>query len=79
MEKKKDGFPLCANVDFYSGFVYSMLGIPEELYTPLFAIARIAGWCAHRMEEVLTGGRIMRPAYRAAMERTEYIPMEQRP
>jgi citrate synthase len=79
MEKKKDGFPLCANVDFYSGFVYSMLGIPEELYTPLFAIARIAGWCAHRMEEVLTGGRIMRPAYRAAMERTEYIPIEQRP
>jgi citrate synthase len=78
MEKKKDGFPLCANVDFYSGLVYSMLGIPEELYTPLFAIARIAGWCAHRMEEVLTGGRIMRPAYRAAMERTDYVPIGER-
>jgi citrate synthase len=78
MEKKKDGFPLCANVDFYSGLVYSMLGIPEELYTPLFAIARIAGWCAHRMEEVLTGGRIMRPAYRAAMERTAYVPIGER-
>ena len=78
MEKKKNNFPLCANVDFYSGLVYSMLGIPEELYTPLFAIARIAGWCAHRMEEVLTGGRIMRPAYRAVMTRTGYVPMDQR-
>ncbi len=78
MDRKKDGFPLCANVDFYSGFVYSMLRIPPELYTPLFAIARIAGWCAHRMEEVLTGGRIMRPAYRAVMERTEYIPLDAR-
>ena len=78
MEKKKDGFPMCANVDFYSGFVYSMLRIPPELYTPLFAIARIAGWCAHRMEESLTGGRIMRPAYRAVMERTEYVPLEKR-
>ena len=52
MEKKKDGFPMCANVDFYSGFVYSMLRIPPELYTPLFATARIAGWCAHRIEEL---------------------------
>ena len=78
MEKKKDGFPMCANVDFYSGFVYSMLRIPTELYTPLFAIARIAGWCAHRMEESLTGGRIMRPAYRAVMERIDYVPMDER-
>lgn len=78
MERKKDGFPMCANVDFYSGFVYSMLRIPPELFTPLFAIARIAGWCAHRMEESLTGGRIMRPAYRAVMERTEYVPIEAR-
>ena len=78
MEKKKDGFPMCANVDFYSGFVYSMLRIPTELYTPLFAIARIAGWCAHRMEESLTGGRIMRPAYRAVMDRTSYVPIDQR-
>lgn len=78
MEHKKDGFPMCANVDFYSGFVYSMLRIPAELFTPLFATARIAGWCAHRMEEVLTGGRIMRPAYRAVMNRTGYIPPDER-
>ena len=70
--------PACANVDFYSGFVYDMLDIPPELYTPLFAIARIAGWCAHRLEEVLTGGRIMRPAYRAVMERNEYVPLDKR-
>jgi citrate synthase len=49
----------------YSGLVYKMLGFPEELFTPLFAIARIAGWCAHRIEEAMTGGRIMRPGYRA--------------
>ncbi len=76
--RKKQGFPICANVDFYSGFVYQMLGIPEELYTPLFAIARIAGWCAHRMEEVLTCDRIMRPAYRAVVTRRDYTPMEAR-
>ena len=70
--------PTCANVDFYSGFVFDMLGIPPELYTPLFAIARIAGWCAHRMEEVLTGGRIMRPAYRAVMDRNDYTPLDKR-
>ncbi|MDR1599813.1 MAG: citrate synthase [Oscillospiraceae bacterium] len=63
---------LCANVDMYSGLVYQMLGIPEELFTPLFAIARIAGWCAHRVEEALTGNRIIRPAYRAMMDMTEY-------
>ncbi|MGM9614654.1 MAG: citrate synthase [Oscillospiraceae bacterium] len=79
MEKKKDGFPMCANVDFYSGFVYSILRIPSELYTPLFATARIAGWCAHRMEEALTGGRIMRPAYRAVMNRAGYVPIDERP
>ena len=76
--RKKQGFPICANVDFYSGFVYQMLGIPEELYTPLFAIARIAGWCAHRMEEVITCDRIMRPAYRSVMKRLDYIPVEER-
>jgi citrate synthase len=54
-----------ANVDFYSGFVYAMLGIPQELYTPLFAIARISGWCAHRLEELISGGRILRPAYKS--------------
>ena len=55
---------VCANVDFYSGFAYQMLGIPEELFTPLFAIARISGWSAHRIEELINGGRIIRPAYK---------------
>lgn len=55
---------VCANVDFYSGFVYTMLGIPEELFTPIFAIARIPGWCAHRLEELLNGNKIIRPAYK---------------
>ena len=69
---------ICANVDLYSGFVYQMLGIPSELYTPLFAVARIVGWCAHRIEEVLTSGKIIRPAYKSVCERKEYIPMEDR-
>lgn len=56
---------ICANVDFYSGLVYKMLNIPLEMYTPIFAIARTAGWCAHRIEEVLCGGRIIRPAYKS--------------
>lgn len=66
------------NVDFYSGFAYSMLGLPVELYTPIFAIARIAGWSAHRLEEVSTNGKIMRPAYRNVGERKSYISMEER-
>ncbi len=57
-----------ANVDFYSGFIYAMLGIPKELYTPLFAIARISGWCAHRLEELVSGGRILRPAYKSVCD-----------
>ena len=61
-----------------SGLIYNMLDLPEDLYTPLFATARIAGWCAHRMEEVVTGNRIMRPAYRAAVEHRAYVPMEKR-
>ncbi len=69
---------VCANVDFYSGFVYQMLGIPEELFTPLFAIARIAGWSAHRMEELINGGRIIRPAYKAVKARETYIPLAKR-
>lgn len=69
---------ICANVDFYSGLVYEMLGIPEELYTPMFAVSRIAGWCAHRIEELTTGGRIMRPAYRALPVRQRYVPLDQR-
>ena len=67
-----------ANIDFYSGFVYSMLGIPTELYTPLFAIARISGWSAHRIEELNTKGKIIRPAYKCVQERTEYQPIEER-
>lgn len=67
-----------ANVDFYSGFVYSMLGIPEELYTPLFAIARIAGWSAHRIEEIVNRGKIIRPAYKSVEKRRAYTPMAER-
>ena len=69
---------ICANVDFYSGLVYEMLGIPEDLFTPMFAVSRIAGWCAHRIEELTTGGRIMRPAYRALPVRQAYKPLEER-
>lgn len=69
---------ISANVDFYSGFVYSMLGIPEELFTPLFAVSRIAGWCAHRIEEILTGGRIIRPAYRSMVSHIEYKKLSDR-
>ncbi len=70
---------LCANVDMYSGFVYSMMGIPEDLYTPLFACARMAGWAAHRFEEIVSGKRIIRPAYMNTRDGSrEYIPMEER-
>ena len=67
-----------ANIDFYSGFVYSMLGLPVELYTPLFAIARISGWSAHRIEEINNAGKIIRPAYMCVQERQEYIPKDKR-
>ena len=77
-EKLGDRKNVCANVDMYSGLIYQMLGIPEELFTPLFAIARIAGWCAHRIEEVYTGGRIIRPAYRVVYDKRGYVPMEER-
>ena len=69
---------MCANVDFYSGLVYRMLNIPEDLYTPLFAIARIAGWCSHRIEEVMTSNRIIRPAYKSLNRNLLYIPMPER-
>lgn len=69
---------LCANVDFYSGFAYTMLGLPRELYTPIFAIARIPGWSAHRMEEIITAGKIIRPAYKNVHEHRDYVPMEDR-
>jgi citrate synthase len=67
-----------ANVDFYSGFAYSMLGLPQELYTPLFAISRIAGWSAHRMEELANQGKIIRPAYKAVQPRTKYVNIKDR-
>ncbi len=67
-----------ANVDFYSGFVYDMLGLPLELYTPIFAIARIAGWSAHRIEELVNAGKIIRPAYKNVAKHVEYIPIEKR-
>ncbi|MBN1798624.1 MAG: citrate/2-methylcitrate synthase [Spirochaetales bacterium] len=77
-EEKNTDKIVSANVDFYSGFVYSMLGIPRDLYTPLFAIARIAGWAAHRLEELVSGGRIMRPAYKNVVKKQEYIPLHER-
>lgn len=67
-----------ANIDFYSGFIYSMLGLPHELYTPIFAIARIAGWSAHRMEEIVNGNRIIRPAYKGVAPRRPYTPINER-
>jgi len=67
-----------ANIDFYSGFVYSMLDLPEELFTPLFAVARIAGWCAHRIEELANAGKIIRPAYKSVAKQNYYIPMSER-
>lgn len=77
-EQKNLDKPVNPNVDFYSGFVYSMLNLPEALYTPLFAIARIAGWCAHRIEELSCGGKIIRPAYECVIDRREYVPIEKR-
>ena len=67
-----------ANIDFYSGFIYNMLGLPRELFTPIFAISRIAGWSAHRMEELLLNGKIIRPAYQNISPRAKYIPIEER-
>ena len=77
-EIKKTDKPLCANIDFYSGFVYDMLDIPSEMNTPLFAVARVAGWCAHIIEELLNGGRIIRPAYKNIKKPTEYIRLHER-
>ena len=78
MKKRKLFKPVCANVDFYSGFVYSMLGIPKELYTPIFAISRITGWCAHRLEELVNQGKIIRPAYKYVGTHRDFIPMDRR-
>lgn len=66
---------MCANVDLYSGFVYQMLNIPEELFTPIFAIGRMPGWAAHRIEEIVSGGRIIRPAYKSVSGKRKYIPI----
>ena len=66
------------NVDFYSGFVYKMLNLPTELYTPLFAMARVAGWSAHRIEELINTDKIMRPTYMNVAERKEYVPIGNR-
>ncbi|MGV8083782.1 MAG: citrate/2-methylcitrate synthase [Coriobacteriia bacterium] len=69
---------VCSNVDFYSGFVYKMLDIPPELYTPLFAISRIVGWAAHRLEEISDGGKLIRPAYKSVSPLQKYVPIEER-
>lgn len=75
---KKNDKAMCANVDLYSGFVYKMLGIPPEMYTPLFAMSRIVGWCAHRLEEVSGCTRIIRPAYKSKVHTMEYIKLSDR-
>ena len=78
MEHRQLFKPVCANVDFYNGFVYSMLGIPQELFTPLFAISRMPGWCAHRLEELINAGKIIRPAYKYVGHHTDFIPVDER-
>lgn len=77
-EKRRIYKGVSANVDFFSGFVYNMLDLPLQLYTPLFAIARIAGWAAHRMEEIVNAGKIIRPAYKAVLAHQDYIALEER-
>lgn len=77
-EQRKIYKGVSANIDFYSGFVYRMLNIPLELYTPMFAVARIAGWSAHRIEELVNRGKIIRPAYKGISHRKEYVPMAKR-
>ena len=77
-EERKIYKGVSANVDFYSGFVYQMLGLPTELFTPLFAVARMAGWSAHRLEELINQGKIIRPAYKAVKKKQAYVPMDER-
>ncbi len=76
--KRRNKSAISTNIDFYSGFVYEMLGLPMELYTPLFAVARIAGWSAHRMEELSVGGKLIRPRYECVEKQRGYTPMENR-
>ena len=77
-EERKMYKGVSANVDFFSGFAYDMLGLPQDLYTPIFAIARVAGWSAHRMEELINAGKIIRPAYKSVSEEREYVPLADR-
>ncbi len=77
-EKRKIYKGVSANVDFYSGFVYSMLGIPVELFTPIFAVSRMVGWSAHRIEELANNGKIIRPGYMSVAKRMEYVPLDER-
>ena len=77
-EIKKSDKVMCANIDMYSGFVYKMLGIPKDLYTPLFAVSRMAGWCAHRFEELNSGKRIIRPAYKSISREKKYVALNNR-
>ena len=77
-EEKHNTKKICANVDLYSGLIYEMLKIPMDLYTPLFAIARVAGWSAHRIEELISGNRVIRPAYKNVGTPKQYIPLGER-
>jgi citrate synthase len=78
LEVKGSTKAICANVDLYSGFVYEMLNIPRELYTPIFAMARVAGWSAHRIEEIVSGGKIIRPAYKNVSKNNDYLEVDAR-
>ena len=77
-EYKNSPKVMCANVDFYSGLVYTMLNIPKELFTPIFAISRIAGWSAHRLEELAVSNRIIRPAYKNVGQKQPYVDLSDR-
>ena len=77
-ELRGDKKVMCANVDLYSGLVYKLLGLPEDLFPPLFTVARVAGWSAHRMEELMTGGRIIRPAYKSVCAQRNYVKLDER-
>ena len=76
--KRKTYKPISANIDFYSGFVYKMLGLPKELFTPIFAISRVSGWCAHRIEELINNSKIIRPAYKNVIKHSEYVELDKR-
>ena len=75
---KNNGKTVSSNVDFYSGFVYEMIGLPQEIFTPLFAMARIVGWSAHRLEELINTDKIIRPAYRCVQPAEPYVALKER-